>query len=175
MYCPNCAAPIDGVKFCRACGANVSLVPQAMSGRLPSAEPDDSDRIVVGAVIGGDTRGRRRDKKAPSMAKGIQEAFMGLGFAFVSLALSFSSTGNGWWFWLLIPAFMFMGSGLAEVARAKQAPEAMPYAGPPPSIPSTPRAVEMPASTTSQLKPPPSIVEDTTRRFDPAERSGERR
>ena len=37
MYCPQCANPIDGTKFCRSCGANVSLVPQALAGQLPVA------------------------------------------------------------------------------------------------------------------------------------------
>src|SRR5258705_4453569 len=36
MYCPRCAAPNnDDMKFCRACGENLTVVAQAMSRRLP--------------------------------------------------------------------------------------------------------------------------------------------
>ncbi|MDQ3650266.1 MAG: zinc-ribbon domain-containing protein [Acidobacteriota bacterium] len=38
MYCPSCAVQnVEGASYCRACGANISLVPQAMTGRLPEA------------------------------------------------------------------------------------------------------------------------------------------
>ena len=42
MFCPKCAAQnLDGASFCRVCGANVSLIPQALSGQLPEApEPE---------------------------------------------------------------------------------------------------------------------------------------
>ena len=36
MYCPSCAANnSNDVKFCRQCGANLTVVVQAMSGHLP--------------------------------------------------------------------------------------------------------------------------------------------
>jgi hypothetical protein len=38
MYCPKCATQnTDETKFCRSCGSNLSLVPQALTGRLPEA------------------------------------------------------------------------------------------------------------------------------------------
>ena len=44
MFCPKCAAQnIDGAKFCRVCGANISLVPAALSGQLPTAEGNRRD------------------------------------------------------------------------------------------------------------------------------------
>jgi hypothetical protein len=173
MYCPNCSAPIDGVKFCRSCGVNVSLVPQAMTGRLPAQPDDAADQIVVGGIIG---RKHNKHKKPPSLAKGIQEIFAGLGFIFVALAVNFwGPAGHLWWYWMLIPAFSTLGSGVAEIVRAKQAEQATRYNMPVTPPPSAPRAIEMPATTTSKLAPPPSIVEDTTRRFDPAERSSEKR
>lgn len=169
MYCPNCAAPIDGVKFCRSCGANVSLVPEAMTGRLPTAAGSDTTGQDDGR------RGRHKRRGSPNVASGIQRAFMGLGFVFVAMALSFSRAGNDWWFWMLIPAFIFLGSGIGEIVRAKQAQEMTSSVAPPTAMPSAPRAAEMPAPNTAQIAPPPSIVEDTTRRFDPAERSVEKR
>ena len=36
MYCPKCAAPNDdGVRFCRACGENLTAVAQAMKRHMP--------------------------------------------------------------------------------------------------------------------------------------------
>ncbi|MGI9105935.1 MAG: zinc-ribbon domain-containing protein, partial [Pyrinomonadaceae bacterium] len=36
MYCPKCGTQnVDDASFCRGCGANVSLIPQALDGRLP--------------------------------------------------------------------------------------------------------------------------------------------
>jgi hypothetical protein len=45
MYCPQCANPVDGTKFCRSCGANVSLVPQALAGQAP-----DKNGSPAGAI-----------------------------------------------------------------------------------------------------------------------------
>src|SRR5262245_64315300 len=36
MFCPQCAEPNpDQAKFCRACGGELSLLPQVLSGRVP--------------------------------------------------------------------------------------------------------------------------------------------
>ena len=38
MFCPKCATQnLDGASFCRACGANISLVPQALTGQMANA------------------------------------------------------------------------------------------------------------------------------------------
>src|SRR5215212_5694830 len=113
MYCPRCATQnSDETKFCRACGANLSLVPQAMTGRLPDARH---------------TRRRNRhgggDDETPSLANGIQKAFMGVGFIFVAIAARFfAPAGMIWWFWMLIPAFALLGKGVAEIVTAKNSP-----------------------------------------------------
>ena len=58
MYCPNCAAQIeDTQKYCRSCGANVSLVSQALKGILPGN--DDA------GVYRGDFRLMRIEDKKP--------------------------------------------------------------------------------------------------------------
>ena len=45
MFCPKCATQnLDGASFCRTCGANISLVPQALTGQItkpPEEEVDD--------------------------------------------------------------------------------------------------------------------------------------
>jgi hypothetical protein len=157
MYCPNCAAPIDGAKFCRTCGANVSLVPQALSGQLPEAQNEQPEV--------GHRRRRHRDP-ASVMANGIRQTFFGSGFLLVALALMFS--GADWGMWMLIPAFGMIGAGVAQMVSAKQRANMLGQAAPP-AVRSAPRAGEISAPATSQIKPPASVVEDTTRRFKPAE------
>jgi len=163
MYCPQCAAPIEGVKFCRACGANVSLVPQALSGRLPVAQPDDLD-----------TRHhrRRRHRGHPSSShNGISEAFVGLGFLVIAILLMRS--GEGWGIWMFIPAFACLGKGIAQFMSAKSQPS-LPAGGNVQAVPPVTQGGELRSPTTSELVPPPSIVEDTTRRFEPASRPADK-
>ena len=115
MYCPKCAtANADEVKFCRSCGANLSLVPQAMTGQLPeSRETGRRGRH-------GKKHGRDEDK-LPNLAKGITQLVMGVGFLAVSLAIFFSPGGKGWWWAMLFPAFSLIGKGVADIVTARTA------------------------------------------------------
>jgi hypothetical protein len=166
MYCPNCAAQIDGVKFCRSCGANVSLVPDVLSGRLEEALDHSGRR----------TR-RRRGKKPPSIESAVTSIFTGLGFFFVSFAvLRFFPAGRLWWFWMLIPAFACLGEGIGQYLRWRneQKNAAPPgYETPNAVVPELqkPEPDRLKAPTTSELTPPPgSVTEGTTRHLDPAQK-----
>ena len=157
MYCPKCGTQnVEDVKFCRSCGANLSLVPQALSGLLPQEHAADSD-----------SERRRRDRHGrrihhqPSIARGIQQVFLGL--AFLIIAITLWVTNVRWGLWLLIPAFTILGKGFGDIAAAKQSQSvAQPAAGP--------------ARTTGEIAPPPdldrlpqappSITENTTRHLD---------
>jgi hypothetical protein len=179
MFCPQCATPIEGTKFCRSCGANVSLAPQALSGNLPQ------ERATNQEAANDEDKWRRRHKRnrhhapqAPSLAEGIQRAFMGVGFLFVAFgAFLFAPAGRLWWFWMLIPAFAMLGNGVAEIVRAKQ--EAAKLAAPPvQQLPSVPPYQPLQAAPgTNELPPrqdtPGSIVENTTRHLDPGARQTE--
>ena len=164
MFCPKCASQnLDGASFCRTCGANISLVPQALSGQLP--QPVEQEDFVS-------RRQRRRDRhrkeKELSLDHAFKNAFMGLAFLFVAIALSFS-IGRGWWFWMLIPAFSMFGTGIAQYIRIKENqkrnelsgqsfPQAQSFAPPPP------KNVELPPRNTGELiDQPPSVTEGTTR------------
>ena len=123
MYCPSCGTEnADGASFCRGCGANVSLVPQALTGRLPS-EPNDAG----GLGIRPDPPFRKRPR-GPRIENAVVPFFMGLAFICVAFALAATRMGRGWWFWLFIPAFGMMGRGVAEYLRLKQH-EKTPFAG----------------------------------------------
>jgi hypothetical protein len=175
MYCPQCAAQVDGMKYCRQCGANVSLVLQALSGQLPATQPPLEPGYSARWP-------HHRRAEQPSIECAARSFFAGLGFLFVSLAIYFFFPGGfAWWFWLLIPAFAAMGKGVGQYLflREKQR-QSLPlqhtFAQ---SMPAAPPQPQFQAPTTAELRMPPqavnqpaSITEHTTRHLD-ATRSAE--
>lgn len=162
MFCPNCATQNpDGGSFCRSCGANISLVPQAMSGNLPAAATDESCSGV----------GSRRRSGKLSLDHSFRNIFMGVAFLIVAIALS-RTIGAGWWFWMLLPAFSMMGTGIAQYIRLKEQDrknQMIGYNQVPPY--SAPRNLN--SSMGNELRPPvPSVTENTTRHLqtEPATR-----
>ncbi len=167
MYCPNCANPLENhQKFCRACGANVSLVPQALTGQLPVLPPDDS---------GLSFHERRKRRKIPTIEKAVGNVFTGIGFLIAALFVTFKFPGGYTWGWsFLFPAFALIGEGIGQYLKLKQVEREQNRAFPlpmatnfPPPIPPQPRVAELSAPTTSELvTPPSSIAEDTTRQLN---------
>lgn len=164
MFCPKCATQnLEGASYCRVCGANISLVSQALSGQL--SQPADEGVQEYGS------RWRRRRGKEASLEHALKNIFMGVAFLLVSIALSRSAMGIGWWFWLLIPAFSMMGSGVAQYVRLKEAQRTalnprtgIPPVIQPPGIQPPPQESAFPARNTGELvPPPPSVTEGTTR------------
>lgn len=157
MFCPKCAAQnLDGASYCRACGANVSLVPQALTGQLPEAERD---------LSGCEKRERQRHGKG-NIESAFRNAFMGIGFLLVAIALSFSRMGYGWWFWMLIPAFSMMGTGVAQYIRIRDEERRNMLSGgfSQTSILAAPRVDSIPSRKTGPvMASPPSVTEGTTR------------
>ena len=168
MFCPECAAKnIEGAGFCRVCGVNISLVPQALTGRLPQAEtaPIRGRRGV--------SKRRNREKEPPSLEKGIVCIFAGLGFIVAAFAVMAKFPGGVFWGWtLFIPAFGNLGKGIAAIAEYQryqgsvgEPPEvADPGVLPPARNVTQPFLPTAPARTTGELMPqPPSVTEGTTR------------
>ncbi len=158
MFCPKCATQnLEGASYCRVCGANISLVPQALSGQLPEAREQN---CLVPA-----RRGRRGKRGELSLDHAFKNVFMGIAFLLIAIALSFSM-GRGWWFWMLIPAFSMMGTGVAQYIRLKEEQKrALGRSGTiQPSIPPAPHVNSFPTRHTGELvPPPPSVTESTTR------------
>ena len=162
MYCPKCGTQnIDNASFCRACGTNLSLVPQALTGRLSE-------------VVREDVRRRRRERKRdkpPSVERAIKEVFSGLAFIAVAIAVLFyAPAGHIWWFWMFIPAFMGIGNGIAEFVRYKNSQKTPPLAAPtymPPAVGAAQQG-ELPPRAVNQdiYAPPASVTENTTRLLD---------
>ena len=154
MFCPKCATQnIDGAHFCRACGANISLIPHALSGQLPTAQPEPYTR-----------RGWRHRSRPPSLDEGVRTLVMGFGFIAVAIALAVfggAIGANVWWFWMLIPAFGMLGKGISEIVRANQSrstgqmPPQIPYVAPPQNL--------SPGKTNDLRPPVASVTEGTTR------------
>jgi hypothetical protein len=158
MFCPKCATQnLEGASYCRSCGANIKLIPQALSGQLPQAAHSDE--------LDFRPRGRKRRREG-TMDGAFRSAFMGLAFLLVSIALSFSPMGRGWWFWMMIPAFSMMGSGIAQYIRMREGKGAVGGAnlGQPAMPMSSSRVETFAAPNTGELMaPPPSVTEGTTR------------
>src|SRR6266550_9159976 len=157
MFCPKCATQnLEGASYCRSCGANIKLIPQALSGQLPQAQSDEFDFR---------RRGWKRRREG-TMDGAFRSAFMGLAFLLVSIALSFSPMGRGWWFWMMIPAFSMMGSGVAQYIRVRErGKQSVGGANLNQSaMPAAPRAEVFAARSTGELMAtPPSVTEGTTR------------
>ena len=167
MYCPNCAASIDGVKFCRSCGSNVSLIPQAMSGQLPQSEASEG-----GLHFGGHPLGRHHHrKKEPNVEHAMTEFFTGMGFVAAAIAiLVLVPSGVFWWWSMLIPAFALIGEGVGKCLRwreqqRKQASLNLPFNQPVAYQPSA-QSPALSVPTTSELVKPSSVTEQTTRHLE---------
>ena len=165
MFCPNCATKnIEGAHFCRSCGANVSLLPQALSGQLPAAQDEQLDRYSR-------RRKRRYEQDVPpSFEKGIVNVFMGIGFLVAALAVLFKFPGGFTWGWaLFIPSFSCLGRGVAMIvaARKNQPGETGGFNPNPMFTPNTGAKAfpgEDQSHPTNELVPPvPSVTEGTTR------------
>lgn len=151
MFCPKCAAQnVDGASFCRVCGANVSLVPQALSGQLPEAP--DAEKV-------------KGCRKPATWESAFRSLFMGVAFLLIAIALGFSRVGGGWWFYMLIPAAVMMATGVAHYMRMKeqQTRQFQPGMMGQRSFEQT-HQPSLPSRQTGELMaPPPSVTEGTTR------------
>ena len=168
MYCPNCAAPIDGVKFCRSCGSNVSLVPQAMSGQLPQSEASEGESHLGGRHL----RRHHGRKKELSVDQAMTEVFTGIGFLIAAIAiLIYVPSGVFWWWSFLIPAFALIGRGVGEYLRWKEDQRRQILLEKPGNQPlayqqAFPQEPAVSAPTTSELVKPSSVTEHTTRHLE---------
>ncbi|PYS43596.1 MAG: hypothetical protein DMF71_06705 [Acidobacteria bacterium] len=166
MFCPKCATQnVEGASFCRSCGANISLLPQALSGQLPVAPEPYLDRMSR-------RRRKRYEEDVPaSFEKGIVNVFMGIGFLVAALAVMFKFPGGFTWGWaFFIPAFSCFGRGVAMIVAARKRQPQLP--GTSLNSDSLPargsRATPLPGETYSRptnelISSVPSVTEGTTR------------
>lgn len=157
MFCPKCAAQnLDGASFCRTCGANISLVPQAMTGQMVQTPPPVEEELD-------ESCGRRGRRRELTLDVAFKNMFIGVAFLLISIALS-RTIGAGWWFWMLIPAFSLMGKGVAQYIRLREKEKRilmMPQRMQP--MMSRQEPVSLPRRTDELMPPVPSVTEGTTR------------
>ena len=152
MFCPKCATQnLDGASFCRSCGANISLIPQALTGEMAKPKPEEVSDGMCGTA-----------RKVLTLDQAFKNVFLGIAFLIIAIALSRTGMGATWWFWMLLPAFSLMGTGIAQVIRVKER-EKREALQPGRAIPDRFQA-ELSATRTDQFRPSvASVTEGTTR------------
>jgi len=148
MFCPKCGTqnPDDG-RFCRTCGADLGNVSAALSGKLP-----EKKNLVT-------RRGR-----PVSWESALAKTSMGVAFVVVSFILGVTGSAHGWWFWLLIPAFSFIGSGVAQfiqLTKSEQQNVTFTPQNTQNTISSAPQNNALPPTQTDYVAPPKQSIYDT--------------
>ena len=163
MFCPKCATNnVDGASFCRGCGSNISLVSQALTGQAVQQPVEEVD----------DRRRHRRRGRELTLDHAFKNIFMGVAFLIVAIVLS-RTIGRGWWFWMLLPAFSMMGTGLAQFIRLRERDKqaSLPTSPQPQSLQDRSRNSLPDRGNPDVLMPPaPSVTEGTTRHLNVKER-----
>jgi hypothetical protein len=152
MFCPKCATQNpDGGSFCRSCGANISLIPQALTGEIAKPKTEETAEGMCGP-------GRRE----LTLETAFKNMFLGVAFLLIAIVLSRTGMGSTWWFWLLLPSFSLMGIGIGQWIRVREREKQALLQGP--RVFQDRFQAAMPARATDQLIPPvPSVTEGTTR------------
>jgi hypothetical protein len=155
MFCPKCGESNgDETKFCRACGENLKVVAQAMTGRLPVALASRLDAYI-----------ERRNERL--RRDGIGSAVFGLCFVLLAgyelwKGSPFFGTAGVMllfaFFMLLVSAWDMLAYGRSLDPRAKSSN--------PLTIKDTAATRELPPRRTPPA--PASVTETTTRHLDHA-------
>ena len=171
MFCPKCATQnVEDAKFCRSCGTDISLVPQALTGQL-AARLSADDNTLHGR------RRRRRERRdgPPRIERAVKNLFLGVAFVFIAFAVrTWGPAGNIWWFWMFLPAASMLADGVSNYLRIAEeknrlAPPA--YVQPQTAVPPPRHVSALPQRDTGEMIPPPSVTEGTTRHLGvPVER-----
>ena len=82
MFCPKCATQnLENASFCRVCGANISLIPQALTGQMVQPKSPGQELLEE------DCKPGRRGKPL-TLESAFKSMFMGVAFLIIAIALS---------------------------------------------------------------------------------------
>lgn len=160
MFCPKCGVRnLGGTKFCRSCGANIGLVPQALKGELPEGVLEVEEREEEGR-----RQRKYKFKEPPTLEKGLESFFGGLAWLTVFVLGYFYYQGAFLiWVWFIIPGLEGVGKGLGQAIRARRERPELAPSRPTEALPDfAPRTLSAPA-TSEIVTPPAGVTESTTR------------
>lgn len=176
MFCPKCGVQnLDDAKFCRACGADIRLVPQALTGRVTRGDDDDADD--AGEF---DALGRSR------VERGTRKLVKGLCFLMLFVLSVIYTRGGLFWatFWFIFPAIAGISAGVGLLAHhawrhSGKLPGGIKNtsrlgAGATTALPSFRLNEVAPADTAEIVAPPASVTEGTTRHLGAVARDEDR-
>jgi hypothetical protein len=117
---------------------------------------------------------RTRRGRELTLEHSFKNFFMGVAFVIISIVLS-RTIGQVWWFWMLIPAFMFMATGLAQFIRLQEHAKKASLAPPPmgrtfAEPPRAPEGLRAPVSSVTEGTTRHLGVEPPTRHLDHEQR-----
>ena len=103
MFCPKCGGSNpDNGKFCRSCGQDLSPVSLALKAK----------GLQNGLSC--------KTEKSATLESAMAKLFMGFAFLVISVILGMTGAGRAWWYWMLIPAFLMIGTGLARYMQIRR-------------------------------------------------------
>lgn len=175
MFCPRCGVRnVEDAKYCRACGADISLVPQALTRSLPDAA-SDVENFKEAVEARRKRKKKEKEKEPPTLDKGLAKCMEGVAFLLIVLIGFFYFWGGIMlWIWFIIPALSNFGEGVGQIIRSRREHDALPppqtpYRAdelPPPHAPAA--GLLAPRETAEIPAPPVSVTEGTTRHLDAA-------
>ena len=165
MYCPRCATETSEIdaKFCRSCGVDLSLVTQAMAGKISwrSHLLNRLDYLLLG---------QREFEERENAREGKWNTFLGICLLVTSIVGLITET-RLWstWVFLIVFSFVSLKIGIGNLRlykryeRGADPPQMRPKEGPLTllEIPTEKRTLG-PSTAATSRSVPPSISEQTT-------------